>query len=238
MKSKSFVLRSGLLVSMTLSLVQVATVQARTVPFKEGATYRNSSGELIAARGKRMLKLKIEREVVMADDLMLRGKYADAADLYRQVLNRNAKSVPAMVGLGMALAKQFKLDGANEQFDKALSLDLRNAMAHSGKAMVMYHRLQSSSGTIIRNKEALLKNAEAEVKQGLAIDPGMPEAHYTLGNIYKEQGRFDEAMNELKEATKQDPQYSEAFAGLGIVRLQQGLLADAIQDFKQAIALN
>ncbi len=196
------------------------------------------AGYVQPAAAKKVIKIKIEREVVMADDLMLKGKYGDAADLYKQVLTRNTKSVQATVGYGMALAKQFKLDGAEEQFNKALALEPMNAMAHAGKAMVMLNRLQSSSQTIIKNKEALLRNAEAEVKQGLSIDPGMPEAHYTLGQIYKEQGRMDESIKEFQEATRLDPQYSEAFSGLGVAKLQQGNLADAATAFKQAVSLN
>jgi tetratricopeptide (TPR) repeat protein len=201
----------------------------------------SADGRMVAVaqqHSKKTFKIKIDREVVMADDLMLKGKYADAADLYKEVVNKNPKNVPATVGYGMALSKQFKLDAANEQFDKALAIDPKNAMAYSGKAMTLFNSLQSSSNTVIKNKENLLKSAESTCQQGLAIDPGMPEAHYTLGMIYKEQGRLPEATNEFQEATKIDPQYSEAFAGLGIAKLMQNDLTGAQTAFKQAITLN
>jgi tetratricopeptide (TPR) repeat protein len=187
---------------------------------------------------KHTLKAKLVREVVMGDQLMSKGKYSEAADLYKEAVKANPKNPAGYVGLGTALAKQFKLDGANEQFDKALALDPKNAMALSGKAMVDFNRLQSSSNTVIRSKDAILKNAESECQQALSIDPGMPEAHYTLGMIYKEQGRLPDALNEFKEATKSDPKYSEAFSGLGIVQLDQNDIAPAIDSFKQAIANN
>jgi tetratricopeptide (TPR) repeat protein len=186
----------------------------------------------------KQFKIKIEREVVMADELMLKGRYSDAADLYRSVVAKNPKSVPAVVGYGMALAKQFKLDAANDQFDKALQMDPQNAMAHSGKAMVAFNRLQSSSGTVMKNRDAILQQAEAETKAGLAIDPGMPEAHYTLGMIYKDQGKVDDSINEFNQAVKLDPQYSEAYSGLGVADLQKGDLPGAITAFKQAVTLN
>lgn len=205
-------------------------------------------GEQIAARAKKknaaeapstkQFHIKIEREVVMADELMLKGRYSDAADLYRSVAAKNPKSVPALVGYGMALAKQFKLDAARDQFDKALALDAQNAMAHSGKAMVAFNRLQSSSGTVLKNRAQLLADAEAECKQGLAIDSGMPDAHYTLGMIYKDEGRLPESIGEFNEAVKLDPQYSEAYSGLGVAQLAQGDVGGAADAFKQAIALN
>ncbi len=66
----------------------------------------------------------------------------------------------------------------------------------------------------------------------------MPEAHYSLGMILKEQGRLDEAINEFQEATRMDPKYSEAYSGLGIAQLQKDDLTGAIQSFKEAIANN
>jgi len=127
---------------------------------------------------------------------------------------------------------------ANEEFEKALALEPHNAMALSGKAIVDFNRLQSSSLTVIKNKQNILQNAEAECKQGLQIDSGMPEAHYTLGMVYKEQGRLPEAVSEFQEATKLDPQYSEAYSGLGVAYLNQSDLTSAIQAFRKAVELN
>jgi len=196
-----------------------------------------AEGALLAEK-KPVYKGKVEHDVMMADDLMLKQKYADAADLYRQAISRNAKNVPAIVGLGMALSKQFKLDGAEEQFDKALQLQSGNAMAHAGKATVLVNRLQSSSATIIKQKDSMLKQAESESRQALAIDPGMPEAHYTLGQVLKEQGRLDEAAQSFRDAIKSDPQYSDAYAGLGTTKLAQNSYAEAAENFKRAIGIN
>jgi tetratricopeptide (TPR) repeat protein len=196
-----------------------------------------AGGDASLAKGK-VLKGRIDREVVLGDQFMIKGKYSDAAEAYKAALARSPKNVPAHVGLGMSYAKQFKLDAANEEFDKALALEPQSAMALSGKAMVDFNRLQSSSYTVIKNKQNLLQNAESECKQGLQIDPGMPEAHYTLGMIYKEQGKLPEAINEFQEATKLDPQYSEAFSGLGVAQLGQGDLTAAQTSFRKAVELN
>lgn len=183
-------------------------------------------------------QVRITREVVRADQMMLQGKYDEAADLYKGEMTRSPKSVAATVGYGMALAKQFKLDAAEENFNKVLALDPQNAMAHAGKGMITLNRLTSSSNTVIKNREALLRGAEAEVKQALNIDPAMPEGHVTLGNIYKEQGRTDEAISEYKEAIKLDPKYSEGYSQLGIAQLSKDQYADAVSAFKTAVSLN
>ena len=200
-----------------------------------------SEGVQIAAVKKGQTQkgtIRITREVVRADSLMLGGKYDEAADLYKGEMGKNPNLAPAAVGYGMALAKLYKLDAADETFNKILATDPQNPMAHAGKAMIMVNRLSSSSGTVIKNRDATLHSAEAEVKQALNIDPGMPEGHLTLGNIYKEEGRLDESIAEFKQATQLDPKFSEAFSALGIAQLNKEQYADSVSDFKTAISLN
>lgn len=240
MRSRALLYLTSLLNAASLSLPIIMPPVASAVE-KDGtliaAAHKGGGGG--GAKSNKTLKMKIDNDVVMADDLMLKGKFGEAAEAYHTATQKGkGKNVPATIGYGMALAKQFKLDAANEQFDKALALDPRNAMAHSGKAMVMFNRLQSSSKTIMNQKDSILKGAEDECKKGLALDPGMPEAHYTLGMIEKEQGRFDEADGEFSEATKIDPQYSEAWAGLGMTRLAKNDVAGAQTAFKEAAKIN
>ena len=191
-----------------------------------------------AIHAQKVLKGKVERDIALAEELMQKGRFSDAADVYWQALNRNTKSVPATLGLGMAQVKQFKLDAADEQFDKALALDSTNPLAHSGKALVTLNRLQSSSQSVISQRDSMLKQAESECNRALELDANSPEARNTLGLVYKEQGRLDDALAQFNEAAKIDPQYSDAYAGIGTVRMAQGRLPEAVENFKHAIALN
>ncbi len=227
--------------NLTLGLAASVSIVSNLTWNADCASARGDSDTISGTRiavAKKTYQIRITRETVRADQLMLQGKYTEAADLYKGEIGRDKKNVPATVGYGMALARQFKLDAAEEYFNKALANDSMNASAHAGKAMVMFNRLTSSSGTVIKNREASLRNAEAEVKQALSIDPGMPEGHVTLGNIYKEQGRIDEAINSYKEAIHLDPKYSDAYAQMGIAKLSKEQYADAVAAFKQAVSLN
>jgi superkiller protein 3 len=229
MKSRPFLLLS---LSVTVGIISNVSARSETPSAKVGMI------NPIAIRPGSTLKGRVDRDVAMGDELMLKGKYADAADFYRQAINRNSKDVAAIVGLGMALGKQFKLDGAQEQFDKALELDSNNPMAHAGMGMVLLNRLQSSSMTYARNRDSMLKQAETECRTALNSDPSMPEAHYTLGQVYKEEGNLGAAVSEYQAATQSDPNYSEAYSGLGMAKLMQGSLAEASSAFHRAIQLN
>jgi len=183
-------------------------------------------------------QLTVKRQLAAAGDLMVAGKYAEAADLYRQLLNLNSRNPDALAGLGLALGRQFKLDAADEQFDRLLKLDPNNAVAHCGKAMVILNRLQSSNETVIKNRTQLLKEAGHECNKALDSDSRVVEAHYLLGRVFKEEGRLDMAAQAFAGAAKLDPKYSNAFAQLGLIKVLQNKLSDASENLKKAIAIN
>jgi tetratricopeptide (TPR) repeat protein len=191
-----------------------------------------------AKENQAKIKGEISEEVKLGDDAMLKGKYDAAADYYHQAINKDSKDAQAYAGYGNALAKQFKLDAAEEQLNKALELDANNAGAYSAKAMLLLNRLQSSSASVIKNRESVLSEAANDAKQAINIDSNLPEAHYNLGMVLKEQGQLDQAAGEFVQASQLDPKYADAFTGLGLIRLAQNSYAEAEASFKQAISLN
>lgn len=173
-----------------------------------------------------------------ADRLLSQGKYSQAEDSFRDTLVNNPSDINATAGLGIALAKQFKLDGADELFERVLRQDPNNAAAYSGKATILLNRLQSSSGSIRANRDSFLKQAEEYAQRAVSLAPASAEAHFTLGQTYKEQGRENEAASEFRTATSLDPQHSSAYSALGQIKLNQNSYAEAAEDFKRAIDLN
>lgn len=230
MKSTTKVMLMGILIAGSVGVAlptRVEAGQAKLIASAEGRQVVKSK-----------LKGRIEREVMEAEDLMSKRDYAAAAERYHDAINKNGKNVTAVAGYGLALGKQFKLDAAEDQFEKALKMDPSNALAHVGKAMVAMNRLQSSSVTILKQRDQMLKMAESECRTALQTDPYSPDGHYYLGQSLREQGRLDEAAAEFKEAIKSDDKMSEAYSALGMTKLTQNSLAEAQAAFKQAAALN
>jgi tetratricopeptide (TPR) repeat protein len=193
---------------------------------------------LAEAASKRLYKGSVSASVAAADRMMTKGKYAAAAAYYQSALKRNPRDTNANIGYGMALTKQFKLDAADDQFNKALARDPNNPGALAGKALTMINRLQSSSNTIRKNKDSILKDAEAQAQRALDSNTRLPEAYYAMGMVYKEQGRLGEAANELKKSIQLDPQFSDGYTGLGLIQIAQNNPSAAMSNFKQAIRLN
>lgn len=69
--------------------------------------------------------------------LVPEGKYADALDKYRKVLQINPGCPPAVrVGIGMCYARLKKPDKAIQAFDRAIELDPGNSTAMVGRAVI------------------------------------------------------------------------------------------------------
>lgn len=202
------------------------------------ATVSGASQAAGPFREGKLFKGRVTAHTKRAETLLLRGRYDQAETAFRSAIARNSRDVEARSGLGMALAMQFKLDGADHQLDQALKMNPGNPLANTGKAMVLLHKLQSSSTTYSRNKNSILSQAEEYCKRAISSDSDLPEAHYMMGLVNKEQGRFNESAQHLREAASLDPGYSQAFAALGTTNLAMNKVGEATANFKQAITIN
>ncbi|HSB62894.1 MAG TPA: tetratricopeptide repeat protein [Thermoanaerobaculia bacterium] len=68
--------------------------------------------------------------------------------------------------------------------------------------------------------------------------PASAKAHYNLGWISAERGKFPLALEEYTRATRIYPRYFDAWAGKGNAEQHLGRLADAERSFTQAIAVH
>lgn len=202
--------------------------------------------ESFAARSRRapqpthgkLFRGKVSLRLTRAENLLMQNKLDEATEAFRLEVKRNPRNVDAMAGLGMALALQFKIDGANEQFEKVLAADPANPIAHAGIAMSALNRLQSSSQTVINNRDAALREAEDHARTAVQQDAELQQAHYTLGRILQEEGKTADAYASYKQAATVDPTYSPAYSGLGLIDLKENRIAEATSNFQEAIKLN
>ncbi len=197
-----------------------------------------SSRTVTNAPGGKLFKGKVSYQLLKGEQLINDRKYDEARAIFEHQLKRNPNNIDALSGLGMALTMQYKLDAAEDKFDKALAVDQNDPLAHTGKALVTLHRLQSSSKSIIDKKTELLAKAQNEATIALAADPQSQYAHYALGQVYKEQGQMATAYSEFQAAVNADPQYSQAYTGLGLIDLNEGRLPSAAENFQKSIELN
>jgi tetratricopeptide (TPR) repeat protein len=81
-----------------------------------------------------------------------------------------------------------------------------------------------------------LQEAIEQSERALAISPDYPEAHNTLGNVYAQQGKYDEALVHYREAA-QDRTYADPRNGMASVLNTQGKFAEAEAQSREALRL-
>jgi uncharacterized protein HemY len=75
---------------------------------------------------------------------------------------------------------------------------------------------------------------EAQFKQLVADFPQSPMGHFSLGKLYLEQKRWDEAAASLERATQLDPSYAAAMVSLGDAHAAAGRAERAREVFERA----
>jgi len=122
-----------------------------------------------------------------------------------------------------------------QMLEKAVGLDPRFALAHAKlgeahSAMYWFHYEHT--------KERLAK-AKAEVDEALRIDPGLPEAHASLGYYYY-WGYLDynNALKEFAVVQKSRPNDTRVLLGIGSVQRRQGKMDLAAASMSHAAELD
>ena len=79
--------------------------------------------------------------------------------------------------------------------------------------------------------------AVACYRRALELKPDYAEAHISLGNALREQGKLDEAVACCRRATELKPDSAEAHSNLGIALKEQGKLDEALACYRRALEL-
>jgi len=124
---------------------------------------------------------------------------------------------------------------AIQMFEKAIELDPKFALAYARlseahSAMYWFH--------YDHTKERLVR-AKTTVDEALKLDPGLPEAHASLGYYYYwGYLDYDNALKELVLAQKSRPNDSRILLGIGAVQRRQGKFDSAAATMTKATELD
>src|SRR3972149_8048609 len=70
------------------------------------------------------------------------------------------------------------------------------------------------------------------------VSPKSFKAHNNLGNIYRNDGRLDEAIVELRYALSLYNDYIDAHNNLGVTYRKKGMLEEALREYQRALQIN
>jgi tetratricopeptide (TPR) repeat protein len=150
------------------------------------------------------------------------GHHQESVQALRRVATLSPDSPDARLNLGIALADQYDLQGALQEFSEAIRLDPNSALAYYNKGRVLYD--------LNRRPEAL-PFAETACK----LKPNYPDALYLLALVL---GSSPRARQVVEQFVVADPDNPDAHSLLAKALLRAGDEAGAIRHWKIAVKLD
>jgi len=187
----------------------------------------------------RLSPVEAKRLLAQANQCFERGAYADAAALYRNVVEFDPRDIGALFGLGNALSKMGFLAEAEQHLRRAIASMPGSAEASFKLGVVLRQRGELRESDIwLRRAIKLRPNfAEARIHHGITLlglnrvreakarfakvlktSPRNAEAIFLMGHVARVEGHFAEAEARFRDALKINPKMPHAWAALAGVR--------------------
>ena len=187
-----------------------------------------------------------------------KGQLAEAAALYRKILQQNPRHVDALHLLGVIETQRKNLLPAIELFNRAIELDPKNAAIFSnrGTALKELKRLDEALASFNRalaikpdyaeafnNRGVVLKDlkrtaeALASFDRAIAIKPDYAEALYNRGNALVSLKRHDEALVSYARAVVIRPDHAESLYNRGNALMDLERPLEALTSYDRALAI-
>lgn len=169
---------------------------------------------------------QVQAFVDTATALEKEGKYAEAAEQYKQALAKEDSLAAVHALLAEVLVKQGMLDEALTEYNAAISLKPNDSVFLTNKGVLL-----SKMGKTAESQEAFKAAANANPAEG-------GKAYYNLGVTLINAGQTDQAVDAFRQAIAADPNYAESYYQLGLsLSAKSETMPEAIQMLKKYIAL-
>jgi serine/threonine protein kinase/Tfp pilus assembly protein PilF len=223
----------GVNLAMTGSLQPLQNAVRVTINLVDAKTRRQLRSDVTDAPAKDSTVL--QDEVFVRAAAMLELELSDNA---RKVLSAGETRVPsAYYAYVQALGYLSRFD-VEENVDRAIPLlqkavqeDPRYALAHAGLGEAFWRKFQSTK------EKKWAESAEANCLRAVQLDTRLSNVHVTLGMVYRETGRHEEALAELQTALKIDPMSADGHRQLARTYEVLGRTKDAEDTYQKAIEL-
>lgn len=187
---------------------------------RETALFTVGLALIIVACGKDTGR-KHELAYNKAEELVEKGKLAEAEAQYREAIRLKGDYGEAYTGLGILLMQKGRYDEADSFLAKAIYYNPSNPSAHYNRGILMSKMNRS-------------KEAQDEFQAALKLKPDYPEAHVGYGALLYKQGLNETAELEFKEAIRIDPDCAEGHLYLGAVYDLTWRRQEAIREITRA----
>jgi tetratricopeptide (TPR) repeat protein len=152
------------------------------------------------------------------------GKYDEAAERFRRVIERYPALYEGYFSLGLTLLKKGEVDPAIAALEKAAEVNPKSV-----ETLFALGEAYFAKGEI--------EKAQDSFSKAIALNPESPLAHYNLGLVLTKLGKNEEALAEFERSIALKPDNASAHyqAGLAAVRLQN--FDRAVRAFQEFLKL-
>ena len=186
------------------------------------------------------------------------GRRQDAREQFDSVLRDDPASVQALVGMASVLADEGKTEDVIALCKRTLSLDERNAQAHTmlgevyaaekepAEALPHFEKAMEIQPKLTRNRLNLAtcltemkhyERAEKLLQEIVQEHPRFPLANFTLGVLYEAEGRSQPAKAAYAAEVAAYPERFKARFNLGKLLFQLGDRAGSIEQMREVIRI-
>ena len=167
----------------------------------------------------------IIRQYQQAQHLEVQGRCTEAIFAYQDILRLNPFYIEAKIGLARCYFEMGNLALSSETIGNALAQESKNV-----DAWILLGRIDT----------ALKRYDEAEIafNQARELEPARLEIRYRLGDLYRVQGKHQEALALYREILKVYPRDVMAHIYMGILYTELGELDRAGGYYRKAVSLD
>lgn len=192
-------------------------------------------------KAKRIVHKKPKPIVVNYDKVskMIEYSYFDDADRILQgAMSRNSKDIKAQALWVVSLAKQCKLDPAQDELNALLKKYPNNSNLHYAQGVVYFKRTTSSNMFYRNNAQKLYSDSLSEFNKALLLDKNNAKAYNAAGVVSLSMGNTNDARAYFQKAISLDKTYSAALDNLGTMDYVDGKFDVAQKKFNLALTYN
>ncbi len=169
----------------------------------------------------------VDARVRFAETCIALGQYGPAADAAREAASRDSTRLDARFALARAGIRSSAADVRAEA--AGLFATLPDSLPWTAADYVALATFEADA----KNPEA----AQKSVARALALEPGLPAAHFQQGLLDLGAGRADSAVAALERAVRGSPDTPLYHLNLGIAYYQAKRIPDSIPVFRRALEL-
>lgn len=189
-------------------------------------------------KNRNLISAQVTKNYHVIDKLLENDNFAQADKLINEKLKSNPNDITAIALSTISLAKQNKLDTAQERLNKYLLKYPQNANLHYAQGIVNIKRQASSDMDYRNNSEYLIKDAIKEFDTAIKIDSKHYPSYNALGVIALNTGNMQKAKEFFNKALNIEKNYAAAIDNLGTVDYLSENYEIAQKLFLEAIKLN